>query len=684
MSRNPTSWEEYQYGTGKATGGSHRGSVSSAGGRSIRFQDQVGSPSAASNYLDIPADEVGASEDVHAEGDLRRRRSSIALRFNTLSRVGGVNSIENFARSWTRAAAFHEVTPHRPSLIFADTDTHSDDEEDIRYGRRTENDHSHGPRQSFLQEASGSPENAIDDESVAPDNDTPVGTLKHKESMTQDYGGSMASHRNSMRERGESIFAIAPHLATPLVGSYGTSYGTLHSTVNEPSMAHAAYLWREQQAKAVASADDRPPLIVREIEQDGKVMLVVDGQSTLPQTIFNSTNVLIGIGLLSLPMGIKYAGWICGMIFLALSAAVTAYTAKLLAKCMDVDPSLITFADLAFISFGERARVATSVLFTIELLAACVALVVLFADTLDLLIPGVGVNEWKILCGLLLIPLQFAPMRMLSFTSVIGIFSCFSIVLIVFIDGLIKPHTPGSLREPATTYLTPQNWLTLPLSFGLLMSPWGGHSVFPSIYRDMRHPQKFHRAVKTTFTFTYILDCATAVVGILMFGDGVATEITANLLETEGYPRMLTIFISIFIAIIPLTKVPLNARPIVSTVEVLGGLDPLSVANSEALTGLSNYTRGILKVIIRVVIIIIFVIIAIVFPAFDSIMAFMGSTLCFTICVILPLMFYLKIFGKDISMRERLFDYFLIVVSSALAIVGTIWAFLPKSMIGAE
>ena len=58
----------------------------------------------------------------------------------------------------------------------------------------------------------------------------------------------------------------------------------------------------------------------------------------------------------------------------------------------------------------------------------------------------------------------------------------------VLIDGLIKPNTPGSLRDPAKTYLFPSNWLTLPISFGILMSPWGGHSVFPNIYRDMRHP----------------------------------------------------------------------------------------------------------------------------------------------------------------------------------------------------
>ena len=174
------------------------------------------------------------------------------------------------------------------------------------------------------------------------------------------------------------------------------------------------------------------------------------------------------------------------------------------------------------------------------------------------------------------------------------------------------------------------------------------------------------------------------VAGILMFGDGVMTEITANLLRTDGYPRSLNITMSVFIAIIPLTKLPLNARPIVSTIEAIFGVGPHAVAESPSLTGLSAYTRGILIIAIRIFVLVLFVIIAILFPAFDSIMAFMGSTLCFTICIILPLFFYLKIFGKEVSTRERIFDYFLIVVCSILAIVGTVFAFLPKNLIGAD
>src|SRR3569833_302351 len=112
-----------------------------------------------------------------------------------------------------------------------------------------------------------------------------------------------------------------------------------------------------------------------------------------------------------------------------------------------------------------------------------------------------------------------------------------------------------------------------------------------------------------------------------MFGDDIMDEITSNILKTSGYPRILTFLMCLFIAILPLTKIPLNARPIITTVEILTGLHQQSVADSSALVGRSMYFRGAMKVAIRVATIICFLAISIVFPAFDSIMAFMGSAL---------------------------------------------------------
>lgn len=49
-----------------------------------------------------------------------------------------------------------------------------------------------------------------------------------------------------------------------------------------------------------------------------------------------------------------------------------------------------------------------------------------------------------------------------------------------------------------------------------------------------------------------------AVVGWLMFGDTVRDEITANIILGSGYPASLSICLVVFVAIIPLTKVPLR------------------------------------------------------------------------------------------------------------------------------
>lgn len=60
----------------------------------------------------------------------------------------------------------------------------------------------------------------------------------------------------------------------------------------------------------------------------------------------------------------------------------------------------------------------------------------------------------------------------------------------MFIDGLIKPHSPGSLREPAKTYLLPSDWSMLPLAFGLLMGEYELRGERGSIYRSLMIEQR--------------------------------------------------------------------------------------------------------------------------------------------------------------------------------------------------
>ncbi|KAJ6021637.1 Amino acid transporter transmembrane [Penicillium herquei] len=580
---------------------------------------------------------------VEAENWGRQRSSS----FSRLRQAGGVNSIDNFARSWQRAACFPEVLPRRSSFVSVD----SDDEFAVATGGV------YAPRMSRPQD--------VERPALSEDEDDEQDDEHH---TTQTY----ASPRRAL--------PTTSLLASSLTRSFATSYGTISSRVSESTRRNAIQLHIEQQAHTDGLGDpDREPLLLKHVEHgDGTQEDVVIGQSTVPQTVFNSVNVLIGIGLLSLPLALKHSGWVLGLGFLIYSAVTTSYTAKILAKCLDVDHTLVTYADLAYISFGHHARLVTSFLFCLELLGACVALVVLFADSLYALIPGLSILQWKMVCGLVLVPLNFLPLRFLSVTSILGIISCTSIVILICVDGLIKPDSPGSLQRPANTFLFPENWATLPLSFGLIMSPWGGHGVFPNIYRDMRHPKKYGKSLKVTYLFTFSLDCSMAIIGWLMFGDIVRDEITANILSVDAYPRVISVCIIIFISIIPLSKVPLNARPLVATFEVLCGVGIGSQSSHRPAI------KAVIRALVRVFTVALTVVLAVIFPEFDRIMAFLGSFLCFTICIIFPLAFYLKIFGKEISPRERILDWFLLITSTILAAVGTVWAFLPAELISGQ
>lgn len=172
-----------------------------------------------------------------------------------------------------------------------------------------------------------------------------------------------------------------------------------------------------------------------------------------------------------------------------------------------------------------------------------------------------------------------------------------------------------------------------------------------------------------------------------MFGDGISDAITSNILRTSGYPKALSILMCVFVAIIPLTKIPLNARPLITTADVLFGVHESHSHhenhNNHAASRRSVLAKTIISAIIRFVVVLVLLLISIAFPAFDSVCAFLGAALCTLISIVLPISFYLKLYWKEISSRECVFLWLLLIVFSILGLVGTVWTFLPKHLVGA-
>ena len=318
----------------------------------------------------------------------------------------------------------------------------------------------------------------------------------------------------------------------------------------------------------MSSAERRPLLSTRHThsfirqplpERVGSYRKDYSGKTSHVRTFINSVNILIGAGLLSLPLAFRYTGWILGFTLLALSAGMSAYAARSLTQCLDQDASLQSYVDVAGAAFGPAAQLITSILFSLVMVIACVALTVLFGDAMALLVPSLSTIHWKMIFGASILPLQFVSLRTLAPLSIVGVLSGVGIVVTTIVAGLVKTSGAGSLHHPAATELEPGSFLEVSLSTGLFLAPWGASVCVPSFYRDMKNPKTYTRCVVESFSLCFAVSGVMGAAGYLMFGADTSKEIIHNILTISSeYPHALVALMVTFTSLMPVTKTTLT------------------------------------------------------------------------------------------------------------------------------
>ncbi|ORZ13655.1 transmembrane amino acid transporter protein-domain-containing protein [Absidia repens] len=398
-------------------------------------------------------------------------------------------------------------------------------------------------------------------------------------------------------------------------------------------------------------------------------------QSSFLQSVFNSVNVLVGIGVLALPLGIRYGGWLIGLSVFVFCTLSTNYSAKILARCLDAaPPGALTYADMGAAAFGERGRGVISGVFILELFTLGVAMAILLGDGLETLF-GLDMITTRLISFCVLTPMTFFPISKLAYTSVIGVFSSIFLVLIVALDGLTKHTRPGSLWDPMETEWIPSEPFNIPLCFGLLMAVYSGHAVFPSLYRDMAEPKKYDRMVDTTYIITFAVYLIMAVTGYLMFGLDTMQEITQNLAITSGYNKSINEGAIYLIVLIPVAKYGLMLNPVNLSWELWLRNQP----RMETWFTDHSWKKHSLSIIGRIIVSAFVIYIATVFPGFDRIMSLVGALFSFGISVIFPLACYHRLYRESMTYKDLIVNWAFLLVSIVLATLGTVWSCFPNS-----
>ncbi|ANZ74409.1 BA75_00231T0 [Komagataella pastoris] len=410
-----------------------------------------------------------------------------------------------------------------------------------------------------------------------------------------------------------------------------------------------------------------------EEEDEDRLLSIGLSKSNNHQTILNAINVLIGVGLLSLPLGLYLSGWILGITFLSGAAFLTKYTAILLGRCTERDPSLRSYNDIGKKVLGRKVNYAILLVFLIDLLGGAASLAILFVDSLSSFFPEVPSKVFRLVFGGVVVVFNFLPLNGLSFLSFIGILSTSSVVVIVIISGLLKSEAPGSIFQPEVTNFWPTSFVNVLIAYGIFLCPFGGHPVLVELYRDMRHPEEYSSCMDKTFSFTLVVNLFIGIFGFLMFGMNADSEITRNIMLTENYPKWIPTVVCVFMTLLPLSKTPLVLRPVITAI------DDLTFTETELLNspqGILSPSTQVKRIFSRIAAVVIAITLSVTFNSFSQVLAILGSFICTTICIILPTTFYILLFKDELSYKQKVGFKLVIVVFIILAILGTIAAAL--------
>lgn len=246
---------------------------------------------------------------------------------------------------------------------------------------------------------------------------------------------------------------------------------------------------------------------------------------------------------------------------------------KILLRIIEKDRRLRNFTDVITFALGRRGETFVTFLFVSEVIAYLIALIVLFSDSMAVVLPVYSSDQWKLLGLIFIIPTTFLPLRYLSFSSGLGILSTWLLVAILIFTGLVNPTGPGSIRDPAPTDLWPTHgFWKLCSVFGLLISGFGGHGLIPNLIHDMADPHQADLVCDASYAVAMIVYVLVAVFGYLMYGRDVSDEISKDLARTPGVTKALNAFAVWMVALNPLTKIALGIRPLADMIFTRLGL----------------------------------------------------------------------------------------------------------------
>uniref|UniRef100_J3L1K9 Amino acid transporter transmembrane domain-containing protein n=1 Tax=Oryza brachyantha TaxID=4533 RepID=J3L1K9_ORYBR len=436
-----------------------------------------------------------------------------------------------------------------------------------------------------------------------------------------------------------------------------------------------------------------------------------NGSASFWRSCLNLSNVISGIGMLSVPYALAQGGWLSLVLF-AMVGAICFYSGKLVDRCMRADRSVRSYPDIGHLAFGAVGRTAIGVIMYTELYLVAISFLILEGDNLDKLLPGTtvellgyqlhGKQLFVLLAAAVILPTTWLKdLSMLAYVSAVGLVasmaltaslvwagvaekgfrmdgtslfnlsglpSTLSLYFVCFAGHGIFPSVYASMRTkrdfPKNGFRTGGgnllNLSGLPSALSLYFVCFAGHGVFPTVYTSMKRSRDFPKVLLISSVLCSLNYTLTAVLGYMIYGDDVHAQVTLNLPTGKLYTR-----IAILMTLItPLAKYALVIQPITTVIE--------EKLKRSATTMPMPGNNGLGRVFTSTIIVITMVALACTLPFFGYLMSLIGSSLNVTVAVLFPCLCYLKIYmHRGIHRLEVAAIIGILLFGVCAAVIGT-------------
>ena len=300
------------------------------------------------------------------------------------------------------------------------------------------------------------------------------------------------------------------------------------------------------------------------------------GTTTFSGAFLQIGNTILGAGIISLPVVIRYLGFILGIAFIIVIAALTVYSCYLLLKAHQITRKK-NYSSIALAAMGEKGYLLTNIMIILNNFGLSAVYFRIFGDTIQNVVGGYVsedsflVTNWHNFLYILIILVlmcfiiwteDFEKFEKTSFLGMFGILVYFITLIILFFYKKSKGFEPFYSSD---SFFVSNEYTNILISLpSVFLSFSFQFNLFP-IYSGLiqRTHYEMIRVTEMSIFFCLILYIFSGVIGYLMYGENLTDTILLAFLKdmqddnTNQLMKILLIIINIGFLTCSTTSIPL-------------------------------------------------------------------------------------------------------------------------------